>query len=257
MHVLTELCNIVREVGQVLLDWRSTGGSQGAWEGAQFKARGDTLAHEALCERLAKLTPGLPVLSEEDPASHWHERPGQYWIIDPLDGTASYAHGFAGFVTQAALVTDSAPTLAAVYAPALERLYSAQRGQGAYVNGERLRASAGALESLIDNYPEPRGITADLFRGLAFARYIESGSIGLKICRVADGTASVFFKNIPVRDWDVAAPQLLLTEAGGWLSDSHGRPFAYQGPVEHEGLVAASTEAAAAQVIAWYAKTRL
>lgn len=105
---------------------------------------------------------------------------------------------------------------------------------------------------MIDNYPSPRGAAADLFRDLSFTRYEESGSIGLKICRIADGTADVFFKAVAVRDWDVAGPQLILEEAGGILLDGVGSCIRYGSGGRIEGLVAASTAHLAKRIVDWH-----
>ena len=137
--------------------------------------------------------------------------------------------------------------------PALALTYIAERGKGSYLNGERLAlAGSGNLEVLIDNYPEPRGITWAAYTGLGFSRYIECGGISLKVCKVADGTADLFFKNIIVKDWDLAAPQLVLSEAGGVMKDIHGGDISYGHDYNHEGLIAAGSEEACQRLVGWY-----
>lgn len=251
--MLRDLVEAVREVGSLVLGWRESGMLEGVWNGTQFKAKADLMAHEALTERLRKLAAGIPIISEEDSTSLAEERPDRYWLIDPIDGTASFAHGYPGFVTQAALVIDHSPLLAAVYASVSGALYVAERGRGSYLNGKRLCLPKGDhQQTLIDNYPEPRGVTRAAFHALNFKRYLESGSISLKICHVATGTADLFFKDVVVRDWDVAAPQVVLEEAGGFVCDIQGRKINYTGSYEHLGIVAAPSEAAAMRLVAWY-----
>ncbi|TDQ48260.1 3'(2'),5'-bisphosphate nucleotidase CysQ family protein [Actinorugispora endophytica] len=247
----------VLEVGALLRAWRADPAAVGGvWEGSQFKAGADAMAHEALSGRLLAAAPGIPVLSEEDPWPLGADRPGRYWLIDPIDGTASYAHGFPGYVTQAALVQDRAPVLAAVYAPEFDVLYTAARGEGARANGRALPPLAPApvgTGALTDNTPEPRGIAARAYERFGFTGYLECGGISLKLCRIAEGRARLFVKDVPVRDWDVAAPGLLLAEVGGAVRTLSGAPFDYTGPFEHTGLVGAADEAACAAVAAWYA----
>lgn len=249
----------VLEVGALLRGWRSDAAAiRGAWDGSQFKAAADMMAHEALTARLRAIAPQIPVLSEEDPQSLAGQRPDRYWLIDPIDGTASYAHGFPGYVTQAALVQGRTPVLAAVYAPETDVLYTAVRGRGARANGRLLATLAPApvgSGALIDNTPEPRGIAARVYERFEFTDYVECGSIALKLCRVAEGRARLFVKDVPVRDWDVAAPGLLLAEAGGALRTLSGTAFDYTGPFERTGLVGAADEAACAAVTAWHAAT--
>jgi len=235
-EMIDKLENILKTVGAGLLRWRGNAG--GEWEGAQLKTQADREAHQALSTALTGLL-NIPVLSEEDPASHIDPRPSTYWLIDPIDGTASLAGGFDGFVTQAALMENGEPVLASVYAPVLDRLYIAEKGGGAFCNGERIQvASDESRLILVDNYPEPKGTAARMMESLSCTGYLESGSISLKICRVADGSADIFFKDIVVRDWDVGAPSLILTEAGGTFTTVEGKPYPFSGNLEKPGVTA-------------------
>lgn len=255
--MLEEVARLARNIGLQLMQIRDTGGADGSWDGQQFKAVADSVAHNAWVGGLQTLCPDVPVISEEDVASQVHARPAHYWIIDPLDGTASYAGGFSGFVTQAALVVDSDVTASVVYAPVGDRLYIAKRGEGASLNGVRITcADPPQLEILVDNYPEPRGIALSAFDELGLARYVESGSISLKILCVADGTADLFIKDVPVRDWDIAAPKLIIEEAGGSLSTACGSAFSLQGEYEHVGIIAAPSREWSKRVAAWYNERR-
>ena len=232
----------MQRVGTKILECRKQGLIDGKWEGTQFKAAADLIADEYLRKELSKIS-NMPIVSEEDISSQSHDRPSQYWLIDPIDGTASFAQGFDGFVCQAARIKGGKPCLASVYAPALERLYVAEQGNGATVNGRPISVKLfnSREMTLIDNYPQPNGITKRLFHDLNCVNYVESGSIGLKICLVAEGSADIFVKDVPLRDWDVAAPHLVLQEAGGVLTQFTGESFEYQGGFEKNGLVVASS----------------
>jgi len=191
-------------------------------------------------------------VSEEDDASV-ALRASTYWLIDPIDGTASFAHGFPGYVCQGALMVNHQPTLAAVYAPELDLLFVAERGRGATCNGTRL-SNVPPCErlTLIDNYPEPQGIAADVFGAFHFQRYIESGSIGLKICHVASRTADVFIKDSPTRDWDLAPPHLVVAEAGAKLTDIAGTVPVYGAHGRrHHGLIVARDGAFHSSLATW------
>lgn len=247
------LADILRQAGALLLERRASGGFTYRRQGAVVNASVDMDAHHFLVQALSALTPGVPVLSEEDAQARMRERPDLYWLIDPLDGTASFVDGFSGFVTQAALMRDRRPVLAGVYAPALGEAFLAEAGAGATRNGARLGVAARPADKwiLTDNYPAPRGLAADIIRDWHIPGYLECGSIGLKICRVAEGNADLFVKDVPVRDWDVAAPQLVLEEAGGRLSDIAGRPFPYTGTFEHTGLIAGASVDMIVRAAAW------
>jgi 3'(2'), 5'-bisphosphate nucleotidase len=246
---------VLRECGAMLMDCLAEGKTQGAWNGDQFKAGADELAHNFLADALGRSFPGVPVVSEEDDASI-----GSYaidhFIIDPIDGTASFAHGYAGWVTQAAYIREGQPILAGIYAPASDEYFAAISAEGAYCNGRQLSVtgSSGQANSLIDNYPEPRGIALDIMNALGITEYMESGSIALKICRVADGSADLFVKNMTPRDWDVAAPMLILAEAGGVLTDTNGKPLCLGGAQRrHHGIIAAANPLVADQARSWFA----
>jgi 3'(2'), 5'-bisphosphate nucleotidase len=111
------------------------------------------------------------------------------------------------------------------------------------LNGQPLRVKPfdRARLSLVDNYPEPRGVAERLYRDLACAKYVESGSIGLKICLVAEGAADIFIKDVCVRDWDIAPPYLVLQEAGGVIAQYSGQPFEFLKEYEKLGLIVASS----------------
>ncbi|MFC4313396.1 inositol monophosphatase family protein [Steroidobacter flavus] len=247
--MLSDLVKVTHDVGARILQCRAEGNLAGDWQGTQFKAVADTIADECMRAGLLRIA-DIPVVSEEDLASQSLERPKRYWLIDPIDGTASFVHGFSGFVCQAALIEDGQAVLAAVHAPALENTYAAQRGKGATLNGRPITTRKADRDDviLVDNYPEPRGLAARVFRDLPCSKYLESGSIGLKICLVAQGAADLFAKDVPLRDWDVAAPQLILSEAGGVLRRFDGEAFVLAGPFEKLGLIAAASPALQARV---------
>ena len=249
---------ILRDCGAMLLDCLATGRTEGEWSGAQFKAKADELAHDFLVAALSQAFSGVPIVSEENVASA-APCASDHFIVDPIDGTASFAHGFTGWVTQAAYVSDGRSVMAGIYAPASDEYFAAVRGGGAYCNGRRLSV-VGAKRSplsLIDNYPEPRGIALELMHALQIREYVESGSIALKICRVADCSADLFIKDMSPRDWDIAAPMLLLAETGGVLTDIKGAILTLGGPGRcHQGLVATTNLALAEQVRTWLASRK-
>ncbi|HJO18392.1 MAG TPA: inositol monophosphatase family protein [Vicinamibacterales bacterium] len=250
--IMEAVVKLVQSVGCSLQSWKASGGAEGTWEGSQFHAKADQWAHQLIGEGLSNLKTELPVVSEEDLLPATTTDVTRYWLVDPIDGTASYAEGFAGYVTQVALMEREHPVLAVVFAPHYQELFSAVKGGGAYRNGIRLPLESSSSLTLIDNYPSPRGVAEDLYNEMSFRRYTECGSIGLKICRVAEGAADVFFKPGQVRDWDLAAPHLILQEAGGHLLDATGNEISYGASRRHQGLVAAREDELVHHVASWY-----
>lgn len=245
---------ILRECGVMLLESLAAGRTAGEWSGAQFKAQADDLAHDYLVTALTNAFPGVPVVSEEGRTNPVVSSV-DHFIIDPIDGTASFAHGFSGWVTQAAYVSEGEPVMSGIYAPANNEYFSAISKVGAYCNGLHLSvgSSRERAMTLIDNYPEPRGIASELMQALSIHGYVESGSIALKICRVADRSADLFVKDMSPRDWDLAAPMLILAEAGGIITDIEGNALVLGRPArDHQGLIAAASPLVAEEVRSWY-----
>jgi 3'(2'), 5'-bisphosphate nucleotidase len=242
--LIDRIQDILREVGATLLTMRAKGPVQGIWHATQLKSEADLIAEKLIIGAVGALTPKLPVVSEEDLSSHGVDRLARYWLVDPIDGTASFCGGYAGFVTQIALMEGARPLLGAVYGPALDLMYLAEQGAGATANGVKLAVGwQGGDVVQTDNYPEPRGIAKLLHEQLPCAGYLESGSIGLKICRVADGQADLFVKDVTVRDWDLAPGHLILREAGGVLTDLRGHGIDYgRGMEQSGGLIAAASQ---------------
>jgi 3'(2'), 5'-bisphosphate nucleotidase len=252
-NMLEALEVILKELGGLLLEWRSQGMTNGRWEGSQLKADADRRAHNFLLDRLRQSWPSVPVISEEDESVHDAHRPDEYWLIDPIDGTASFCSGFDGFVTQAALMRKCQPVLAVVHAPALGLTYTSSLDEPALCNRVPISTTVSGIRVpiLIDNYPEPRGIARRLYDEIGCSGYIESGSIGLKICRVADGTADLFVKDITVRDWDVAPAHLILARAGGLLTTLAGNSWPYDDAFEKVGVIASCNRELSTQVAKW------
>ena len=222
---------------------------------AQVQA--DQYAHTTLVQRLAAAYPGIPIVSEED-AAHAEVRPHDYWLIDPIDGTASWSSGFPGFVCQLARIVDGTVVFSVIHAPVLRSTWTAVRGQGAYLDGARLPARTPAPATgavVIDNYPEPRGVCDRVMRWLGTDAYVESGSIGLKAALVASGRADLFVKDVVVRDWDVAPALAVAYEVGAFVSGADGREFPLSGPYDKpDGLVVAADANLGSRVATWLAQ---
>ncbi len=230
---------VLESLGRELLRWRTDDAARALHSRKDFKTEADRRADAFIKERLAAFFPGVPVWSEED-AAHCSTRPAAYWLIDPIDGTASWYDGFAGFVTQGAFIADGVPLAGIIHCPATSQTWTARSGEGAWCNGRRLERLAPHDRCVIvDNTPQPHGIAAELVRALPATGYRESGSLGLKAALVADGKVDLFVKRVPVRDWDMAPVAVLLAETGGCLVLPDGQPFGFDGPMEKVGVIVA------------------
>jgi myo-inositol-1(or 4)-monophosphatase len=176
----------------------------------------------------------------------------EVWVIDPLDGTTSYVHGFPCYSVSVALVRDGKPAVAAVYNVPAGEMFSAQAGAGATLDGSPIQCSAAAtIETslLVTGFPYDRGATLD--RQLAiFDRAVRlvhgirrDGSAAIDCCHVAAGRADGFWE-LALKPWDTAAGVLIAAEAGAVVTDLRGAPWTIDtadhllaGPALHPVLV--------------------
>lgn len=191
----------------------------------------DVLAENLIRERLHDRFPDHAVLAEE---SGLAERASAFrWIIDPLDGTTNYAHGYPFFSVAVALEHEGETIVGVVYDPLRDELFAAARGQGTTCNGRPVRVSATpTLEQalLVTGFPynvksSPQKNLDHFSAFLDVAQAIRrDGSAALDLAYVAMGRFDGFWE-LNLAPWDMAAGSLLVTEAGGRVSAFDGRPF--------------------------------
>jgi 3'(2'), 5'-bisphosphate nucleotidase len=194
--------------------------------------RADLLAHQAIERGLAALTPGTPVVSEEDDASQRHRLPsGEFWLIDPLDGTKEFVARNDEFTVNIALVRDGEPVFGLVLAPALGQAYWGGVGSGAFrAMGPQVQAihvaPVAARLRVVASKSHMNAETADFIARLGSHELIQAGS-SLKFCRVAEGRADIYPRLGPTCEWDTAAAQAVLEAAGGCVLALDGAPLRY------------------------------
>jgi myo-inositol-1(or 4)-monophosphatase len=200
----------------------------------------DIAVNDFLRERLGRLLPDAGWLSEEtedDPAAR--AKP-LTWIVDPIDGTRAFIQDRPDWTVSVALVEDARPILAALYAPVTEELFLAVRGGGATLNGTPIRVRDG-MELLGAKAAGPKRTLEQLERAVPTALpQSKVHSLALRLTRVASGELDIAFASNGSHDWDLAAADLLVHEAGGVLTDFAGRPLSFNRPqIVHGALVAA------------------
>jgi 3'(2'), 5'-bisphosphate nucleotidase len=216
--------------------------------GVQHKADGspvtnaDLAAEAVIRSGLMRLAPALPIISEEQAAPPQSlPRDADYFLVDPLDGTREFIAGHDEYAVCIALMAGGAPVLGVIAAPAQGLIWRGIVGRGAdrlafAPDGTRSPAvpihtrsqPQGELVVLVSrSHLEPR--TQAFLDGLPKARAIPCGS-AVKFCRVADGSADLYPRLAPTRDWDVAAGHALVEAAGGQLLTPDGALLAYGTP---------------------------
>ncbi len=202
-----------------------------------FVSEIDQMAEQAIIETLLTAYPGHGILAEESGREHGAKHSEFTWIIDPLDGTTNFLHGFPVYAVSIALAFRGKVEQAVVYDPTRNDLFYASRGRGAFLNDKRLRVSKRTrlADSLIgtgfpfrkgDNFQRYLKMLETIMGACAGVR--RPGAAALDLCYVAAGWYDGFFET-GLNPWDIAAGSLIITEAGGLVGNFTGdADFLYQ-----------------------------
>jgi myo-inositol-1(or 4)-monophosphatase len=243
--LLPALRYLVREAGTLALAsfrlneptsaqiWSKSGGSP--------VTSADLAVDAFLKKHVRALKPEAAWLSEEsaDDASRLNQR--NVWIVDPIDGTRAFASGHADWSIVVALVRDGRPVLGIVYAPAHDTLYEAVFQHGAWCNGVRLN---GPLTTSFRKArfagPLPMAAPLETLYG-PLIKVPRIPSLALRLVRLAEGSHDIGFVSSGAWDWDIAAADVILREAGARLTDQQGQaPLYNQAYAQHQALFATS-----------------
>lgn len=205
-----------------------------------FVSEVDRAAEAAIVDTLHATYPDHAILAEEGTAKGANATADHVWIIDPLDGTTNFLHGFPQYCVSIALQHKGQITQAVVYDPVRNDLFTATRGRGAFLNDRRMRVSRRQhlKECLIGTgFPFREGNNLELYMQMMRSMTLEAagirrpGAAALDLAYVAAGYYDGFWE-IGLNPWDVAAGSLLIVEAGGLVGDLEGESgFLYGGEV--------------------------
>jgi myo-inositol-1(or 4)-monophosphatase len=195
-----------------------------------FVTEVDAAAEQAIIEIILEAYPNHGILAEESGNSQGNKFSDHIWIIDPLDGTTNFIHGFPVYCVSIALQIKGKVDHAVVFDPTRNDLFFSSRGRGAYLNDRRLRVSKRETlaQSLIstgfpfrpgDNFPTYMAMMSDIMTRTAGLR--RPGAAALDLAYVAAGFTDGFFET-GLMPWDMAAGSLLVTEAGGLIGNFTG-----------------------------------
>ena len=210
----------------------------------------DHLSEKIIVSSLLGTFPGHGILAEEGSAVESNS--GFLWVIDPLDGTTNYAHGYPAYSVSIGLEREGHAVLGVVYDPMREELFTAIKDAGAFLNGMPISVSGNdaLIRSLLaTGFPYDRTTSRennlDLFSALIMAaqEVRRSGSASLDLCAVAAGRLDGYWE-LKLHPWDVAAGSLIVREAGGIVSDFTGLRFSI-----HDNEIIASNGAIHEQML--------
>lgn len=232
--MIEDIVRITRLAGDAILEIYKRSYSVDFKDDKSPLTEADLAAHAFIVDSLSKLTPDIPIVSEEMTEEEKTANQGdRFWLVDPLDGTKEFLKKTGQFTVNIALVEDGEPVLGVVHTPAIRLTYWAKRGEGVFkqegddspVQIQARKASeqsmavvasrdhAGPLvKELLSNYPDA-----------------ESTSMGssLKFCLIAEGKADIYLRDVPTMEWDTAAAHCIVNEAGGSVTLLNQEPLCY------------------------------
>ncbi len=233
--MLQQIVEIVHACGEILLSASDIDRKIHAKEGrGNFVTEYDSAVQAALREKLLALVPGALFYGEEDDADKGDVRSGYAFIVDPIDGTANFTRGYNASCISVALTKDGLPILGVVYNPYAGETFTAERGKGAWLNGQPIHTSDRDLAHgliLFGTTPYSEELSKKSFE-VAYHYFSKaedlrrSGSAAIDLCCLACGRAELFFE-LMLSPWDYAAGALIVEEAGGYVSDFEGNPITY------------------------------
>jgi 3'(2'), 5'-bisphosphate nucleotidase len=197
----------------------------------------DEAAEAIICEGLRRISPNLPIISEEQAGGKkpWPIESGSYFLVDPLDGTREFIAGRDEYTVNIALMTEGEPLLGVICAPAAGTIWRGIVGKGA----DRIEGAVTNKPVPIHVRPQPTDEvivmasrshldpqTQVLMKALPQAALIQIGS-SVKFCWIADGKADLYPRLAPTHDWDIAAGHAILQAAGGSVTSPDGSPVVY------------------------------
>lgn len=195
----------------------------------------DLASHEVITRSLAKLTPDIPVLSEESGSIEAAERLSwsRYWLIDPLDGTKEFINRNGEFTVNIALIDAHRPVLGIVHVPVRQKTYFGVVGEGAWLqdgseSARRIqtRQPAASIPVVVGSRSHANPALEACLAPIGAHDMVSMGS-SLKFCLLAEGAADLYPRLGPTSEWDTAAAQAVVEAAGGQVVTLDGEPLAY------------------------------
>ncbi len=216
-----DIVAIAKEAGDAIMEIYSRDFTVDYKDDKSPLTEADTKSNEIICSALTQLYPNIPILSEENKAAPYEERKdwNYFWLIDPIDGTKEFIKKNGEFTVNIALIHKNTPVLGVVYAPALEDMYRAKKGEGAYKNNQKLPLHVNsAPEKKLSVVASKSHLSEETqaFIDALETETIEQVSKGssLKLCMVAEGAADIYPRLAPTMEWDTGAADAIVREAG-------------------------------------------
>lgn len=234
-ELLPDIVDISLQAGKAIMQVYATDFAVEQKDDRSPLTEADMAAHNIIVGGLEKVTPDIPVLSEEsaDIPFGIRQQWKTYWLVDPLDGTREFVKRNGEFTVNIALIEDHQPIMGVIYAPVLDTTYAACKAQGAW------KQQGGQAKENIKVRPYPQSMPmvagSRSHRGDSLKGFLErlgpheliSMGSSLKTCLVAEGTADIYPRFGPTSEWDTGAAQAIVEAAGGVLTTLDLKPLRY------------------------------
>jgi myo-inositol-1(or 4)-monophosphatase len=230
--------SVVREAGAIARKFFGGDYKQWSKEGGSPVTEADLAVNSYLCDHLTAARPAYGWLSEENADNAERLERREVFVVDPIDGTIAFLKNRPHFTICAAIVVEGRPCCGVVYNPISEELYSARTGGGAHRNAQPIHVSARDVLEGCAMLGDRSQLTASPFPPM----HVQNrNSVAYRVALVADGSADASVSLTAKRDWDLAAADIILTEAGGRLTDASGAVLIYNRAITRQpSLVAAN-----------------
>jgi 3'(2'), 5'-bisphosphate nucleotidase len=234
-NILPDIRDISEKAGNKILEIYETNFSVENKEDNSPLTAADMAAHKLICEELSKLTPSIPILSEESSQISFEERRSwnQYWLVDPLDGTREFIKRNGEFSVNIALIEGARSILGVIHIPVTGISYSAAINNGTYKHEQNGEATKITVRSTnINNVTVAGSRSHGNKQQQSFIASLDNPEIlaigsSLKFCLVAEGIADIYPRFGPTSEWDTAAAQCIVEEAGGIVVDTDFNTLEY------------------------------
>lgn len=231
---ITLLCEVAVEAGKKIMEiYESDDFDVELKDDNSPLTKADLISNQTIEKYLSRYFDEFPILSEEGKNISYEERKNwsKYWCVDPLDGTKEFINKTDEFTVNIALIEDHYPVIGVIYAPASKELWYTRDGASYYIHlGEReqIHVNSDDSEGLIavQSRSHLSQKDADYYSNFNIKENIGIGS-SLKFCKVADGSAHIYRRSGPTMEWDTAAGQAILEQAGGAVLLDSGERFFY------------------------------
>lgn len=235
------LLQAVKEAGAAIFAMQKTGFTVAKKANQDIVTQADLVANDILKKALIGQFPHYGWLSEESIDDQTRFERERVWVVDPIDGTKEYASGLPEYAVSVALVEKGKPIVAAVFNPATDELFYAIKNQGAWLNDKKIECRYSTSDKLILLASRSEYARGEWQQFEKTYEVKQVGSIAYKLGLIAAGKADATFSLGPKSEWDIAAGDLLVSEAGGYASNRLKKALSFnQANVLVDGIVATS-----------------